>query len=126
MLSKAFYSEHAPKPAGPYMQAVQRGPMLALAGQVGIDPVTGEIADGIAAQTRQALDNIAAVLDEVGATFNDVIHMRVYLADWNDFQAMNAEYSRRFPVWTAARTTVVVTLPPGMLIEIDGLAVRDQ
>ncbi|WP_335990008.1 PhzF family phenazine biosynthesis isomerase [Glycomyces sp. MUSA5-2] len=114
----------APAPAGPYAQAAGRGEVLALAGQLGTDPDTRAFAEGAGTQTRQALANLAAVLDAAGASFTDVIRVGVYLADWADFAAINAAYAEALGGHRPARTTVGVNLPPGALVEIDALAVR--
>jgi 2-iminobutanoate/2-iminopropanoate deaminase len=132
-----FQTDQAPAPAGPYSQALSRGNILALAGQVGIDPDTSELAEGIGAQTRQALTNLMAVAKAAQAPLSAIIHVRVYLADKNDFAAMNESYQEfwksegihRLPSgeWLfPARTTVAVGLPEGMLVEIEALAVHQS
>lgn len=123
MPSTGYSTGAAPAPAGPYSQGVRRGNVLALAGQVGVDPATGQLADGIGAQTRQALTNLGAVLREAGASFADVVMLRVYLTDPDHFATMNQVYSEFVVAPFPGRTTVYVGLPPGMLVEIDGLAV---
>jgi 2-iminobutanoate/2-iminopropanoate deaminase len=125
MPSTGYSTSAAPAPAGPYSQGVRRGNVLALAGQAGFDPVTGQLVDGVAAQTRQALTNLAAVLREAGASFADVVMMRVYLTDPDHFAAMNEVYSEFVTAPFPGRTTVYVGLPAGMLVEIDGLAVLE-
>ena len=81
---------HAPKPAGPYSQAVRAGDLLFLAGQIPIDPATGELVSGdITSQARQAFDNLAAVLKAGGLSMADVVRTTVFLADMNDAPAMN-------------------------------------
>ena len=127
-----FHTEDAPQPAGAYSQAVSRGNVLALAGQVGIAPDTGDMAEGIAAQTQQALANLLAVVRAAGAALGSIIHVRVYLADKDDFAAMNTAYREFFEANGAAfqalpaRTTIGVDLPEGMLVEIDALAVHSS
>jgi len=124
MASQTFTSSAAPKPAGPYSHAVKRGNILALSGQVGIDPATGALVPGgIAEQTRQALRNLQAVLAEAGASFADVVMTRVYLTDVAHFEEMNNVYTEMVGVPLPCRTTVFVGLGPGMLVEIDLLAV---
>jgi reactive intermediate/imine deaminase len=123
MKSTSYVTERAPRPAGPYSQAVKRGNILALAGQVGIDPRTSELVEGIEAQARVALTNLGSVLAEAGASFDDLVMLRVYLTDTDDFSAMNAVLAEFVPETMPARTTVYVGLPAGMLIEIDALAV---
>ena len=126
MKSIAYSTKAAPMPAGPYSQAIRRGNILALAGQVGVDPNTGQlVAGGVSEQTRQALTNLRAVLDEAGASLADIVMMRVYLTDSTHFGPMNEAYRNSFEEPFPSRTTVFVGLPPGMLIELDALAVVD-
>lgn len=115
----------APPPAGPYSQAVRIGTTVAAAGQAGFAP-DGTLAEGVAAQTRRTLDNLVATLASCGATPGDVVHMRVYLTDPSQFAEMNAEYESYFEAPYPARTTVYVGLPPGLLVEIDALAVLPE
>ncbi len=122
MTRQAYRSESAPAPAGPYSQSVQAGGVIACAGQAGLTP-DGQLADGVTEQTRQALRNIVATLAAAGAATDDVIHVRVYLTDPEQFQQMNAAYAEFFAEPYPARTTVYVGLPAGLLVEIDALAV---
>ena len=115
----------APAQAGPYSQSVRIGSIVSCAGQAGISP-SGILAEGVAAQTRQALENIAATLAAVGATLGEVAQMRVYLTDPEQFAQMNAVYEEFFEAPYPARTTVYVTLHTGMLVEIDALAVSQE
>jgi 2-iminobutanoate/2-iminopropanoate deaminase len=115
-------TDGAPAPAGPYSQSVRIGAVVAAAGQVGIRP-DGTVVDGVGPQTRQALANIAAVLEASGATLDDVVSMRVFLTDTSQFEAMNQVYADAFRAPYPARTTVYVGLPDGLLVEIDALAV---
>jgi 2-iminobutanoate/2-iminopropanoate deaminase len=110
----------APASAGPYSPAVRAGDWLALAGQVGIDPATGGLADGVAAQTRQALANVAAVLGDCGATLSDVAKTTVFLVDMGDFPVMNEVYADAFAGHRPARSTIAVAaLPLGARVEIE-------
>lgn len=111
----------APAPAGPYSQSVRVGGLVACAGQAGITP-DGVLVEGVAAQTRQALSNIAASLAAVGASQADVAHVRVYLTDPEQFAEMNEVYTEFFAPPYPARTTVYVGLPAGMLVEVDAIA----
>jgi reactive intermediate/imine deaminase len=119
----------APAPRPQFSQAVRKGPLLQTAGQVGTDPVSGAFAEGVAAQTTQVLQNLTAILEAGGATFDDVIMLRVYLADGGDFAAMNEAYDAFVPAHTPsgvlpARTTVECGFAaPEILVEIDALAV---
>ena len=112
---------NAPASAGPYSPAVRAGDWLALAGQVGIEPVTGKLADdGVAGQTRQALANIAAVLGDCGATLSDVAKTTVFLVDMGDFPVMNEVYADAFAGHRPARSTIgVAALPLGARVEIE-------
>jgi reactive intermediate/imine deaminase len=120
----------APAPLAQFSQGVRKGPFLQVAGQAAIDPVTGQISgDEIGAQTLLALQNINAILEAGGATFDDVISVRVYLGEGADFAAMNAAYDSFMQAHTPsgvlpARTTVVAGFVlPEIEIEIDALAV---
>ncbi|MEK7331568.1 MAG: Rid family detoxifying hydrolase [Candidatus Eisenbacteria bacterium] len=120
----------APKAIGPYSQAqvvrLHGGNRLVFtAGQVGLDPLSGEIvAGGVAEQTAQVMKNLSAVLAGAGLTFADVVKTTVYLADMQDFQAMNEVYGRHFPTAPPARTTIAAAgLPRGARVEIEAVAV---
>ncbi len=116
---------NAPASAGPYSPAVRGGDWLVLAGQVGVDPVTGELADEIGPQTRQVLANVAAVLGDAGASLTDVAKTTVFLVDMNDFSVMNQIYAEVFDGHRPARTTVgVAALPRGARVEIEVWAHR--
>jgi len=112
---------NAPASAGPYSPAVRAGDWLALAGQVGIDPAAGKLADdGVGGQTRQALANIAAVLGDCGATLSDVAKTTVFLVDMGDFPVMNEVYADAFAGHRPARSTIgVAALPLGAQVEIE-------
>ena len=111
----------APGAAGPYSPAVRAGDWLALAGQVGIDPSTGKLADdGVAGETRQALANVAAVLGDCGASLGDVAKTTVFLIDMSDFPVMNEVYADTFAGHRPARSTVAVAaLPLGARVEVE-------
>jgi reactive intermediate/imine deaminase len=127
MPKTAVTTADAPAPVASYSQAVRKGNILQVAGQGPIDPATGEFAGAtVAEQTRQTLFNIQAILRAAGADFDDVLMMRVYLTDAAHFAAMNEVYSTFVGTPFPARTTVYVGLPPGMLVEIDALAVLDD
>ncbi len=111
----------APGAAGPYSPAVRAGDWLALAGQVGIDPSTGKLADdGVAGETRQALANVVAVLGDCGASLGDVAKTTVFLIDMSDFPVMNEVYADTFAGHRPARSTVAVAaLPLGARVEVE-------
>lgn len=119
----------APAPRPQFSQGVRKGQLLQTAGQVGTDPVTGEFVEGIAAQSLQVLQNVNAILEAGGATFDDVIMLRVYLANVEDFDALNAAFDAFVPAHTPsgvlpARTTIVTGFASTqILVEIDALAV---
>ena len=115
----------APPQAGPYSQSVRIGDIVACAGQAGFTPA-GELLEGVPAQTRQTLKNIEATLAAVGSNLGEVAHVRVYLTDPSQFAEMNTEYEAFFSAPYPARTTVYVTLPDGLLVEIDAMAVSPQ
>jgi 2-iminobutanoate/2-iminopropanoate deaminase len=128
MAKKIIQTDLAPAPVGPYNQAiVATGKMLFVSGQVAIDPATNQLVyDGdVAKQTEQVMANLAAILKEAGATFEDVVKTGVFLKDMNDFATMNGVYSRYFDEATApARACVeVARLPKDVLVEIDCIAV---
>jgi 2-iminobutanoate/2-iminopropanoate deaminase len=116
----------APAAIGPYAQAVGAGPYLFTSGQIALDPVTGALLDGdAAAQTRQVMTNVRAVLHAAGLDFTDVVKTTIFLTDMTDFAAMNAVYAESFPADPPARSTVAVAaLPRGARVEIEAIAVR--
>lgn len=116
---------HAPTPVGQYSQGVRVGPTVYCAGQIPLDPHTGQLVVGdIALQTRQVLSNLAAVLRAADSSLENVVRTTVFVADLADYHAMNEEYARSFPDNPPSRSTVQVAgLPRGALIEIDAIAV---
>ena len=125
-MKEVIYTEAAPKPLGPYSQAVKAGNMLFVSGQIPIDPKTGEVVKGgIKEQTRQVLENIKAVLEVAGYTLNDVTMAFVFLADMNMFPEYNEVYAQYFKEKPPARVTVqAARLPRDVLIEIAVIAAR--
>ena len=123
-MKHAVSSPDAPKAIGPYSQAVRAGQLLFVSGQVPLDPATGQIVAGdIAAQTRRVFDNLGAVLKAGGRTFADVVRTTVFLADMNDFAAVNEVYGTYFSEPYPARATVqVARLPKDARVEIDVIA----
>lgn len=114
--------ERIPKPVGPYSPAVKVGNFVFCAGQVGRNPTTGEIGTTIEEQTHQALVNLQSILEAAGASLGDAVKTTVFMADMNEFSRMNGEYAKFFPADPPARSTVGVTLPPGMKVEIELIA----
>lgn len=124
MNTTVYRTKSAPTPVGPYSQAVRRGNIVSVSGQVALDPATGKLADGgITEQTQQVLENLGHILESAGASFADVVTIRIYLTEAADFGGMNEVYAKFIQEPFPCRTTVFVGLPPGMLIEIDVLAV---
>ena len=115
----------APAALGPYSQGIRGGGLVFAAGQVGLDPASGELVPGgIAEQTNRALRNLTAILDAAGASLDRVVKTTVFLADMDDFAAMNDVYAQHFSSPFPARSTVAVKgLPKGALVEIEAIAV---
>jgi 2-iminobutanoate/2-iminopropanoate deaminase len=126
-MKTAVSSPDAPKAIGPYSQAVRAGQLLFLSGQVPLDPATGQMVTGdIATETRRVFENLGAVLKAGGRSFADVVRTTVYLADMNDFAAMNEVYGQYFSEPFPARATVqVARLPKDARVEIDLIATFD-
>ena len=124
MSRKVVSSPSAPAAAGPYSHAIVANGFVFTAGQVGLDPATGQLAEGgIEAQARQALQNVKAVLESAGTTLDNVVKVNVYLKNMDDFATMNEVYATFFYQSPPARTTVeVARLPIGALIEIEMVA----
>jgi 2-iminobutanoate/2-iminopropanoate deaminase len=118
-------TDHAPRAIGPYSQAVQAGDLVFASGQIPIDPATGEfVAGGIAEQTEQVLRNLTAVFEAAGVELNQVVKTTVFLADMDDFTAMNEVYGRFFGDAPPARATVqAARLPRDARVEIEAIAV---
>lgn len=117
----------APAAIGPYSQAVRAGGFIFTSGQIGLDPAGGALVDGVEAQTRQALANLAAVLAAAGATFADVVKTTIFLADMADFQTVNQVYAALFVADPPARSTVQVAgLPRRALVEVEMVAYVPQ
>ena len=117
----AMTSPELTQPVGPFSQAIEAGGFIYFSGQVAQDPATGKlVAGGIAAETERVFQNLSAVLKAGGRSFDDVVRAGVYLANMNDFAAMNGIYARHFSQPFPARTTIAVAaLPLGACVEID-------
>ena len=120
----AISTTNAPAAIGPYSQAIKVGELLFVSGQLPINPATGTFAEGgIKELTRQSLTNMKAILEEAGTSMANVVKTIVFLADMNDFAAMNEVYAEFFAAPFPARSAVVVkTLPKGALVEIECIA----
>lgn len=122
---KTVLAEAAPKPIGPYSQAVRSGDYVFLSGQIGIDPRTGSLAPTVEEQTARAMENLGEVLKAEGLGYSDVVQSRIYLANLPDFATVNGIYGRYFAGEYPARATVAVSaLPGGALVEIEMVASR--
>ncbi|MFQ5875813.1 MAG: RidA family protein [Dehalococcoidia bacterium] len=117
-------TDRAPAAIGPYSQAIRAGAFLFCSGQIPLEPASGEMVSGdIAAQTRQVLENLKAVVEAAGASLNDVVKVTVYLADLATFVAMNAVYEEYFGEAKPARATIqAAALPRGAAVEADCIA----
>lgn len=124
-MKQAITTPNAPKPVGPYSQAIQTGNTLYISGQLAIDPKTNTLITGdIKAQTKQVMENIQAILLAGGYTLNNVVQTTVYLSSMTHFSAFNEEYSRYFQEPYPARATVACELKPGALVEISAVACK--
>lgn len=125
---KVIQTDKAAAPVGPYSQAIRYGDMVYVAGEKGISPETGKIVEGgIAAETRQTLDNVKAILEEAGLSMDDAVRSVVYVTDLSEFGTMNDVYAEYFKVDPPGRTTVEVTsLPAGAHVEVEITAARQS
>ena len=127
-MNETITAQNAPAAVGPYCHAKLASDILDVlftSGQLGLDPATGELPQGVEAQATQALDNLSAVLAAAGMSCDDVVKTTVFLADINDFAAINSIYAGYFPGEAPARSCVqVAALPKGALFEIEAIAVR--
>lgn len=120
---EAVATQRAPAVVGPYSQAIRANDFVFASGQLGLDPATGRLREGLEAQTRQALANLAAVLEAAGASMASVVKTTIFLVDISQFATVNAIYGSAFPGSPPARSTVqVAALPLGGLVEIEAVA----
>lgn len=128
MTRRAVQTGDAPAAVGPYSQAITTDSLVFCAGQVGLDPATGNLVEGgLEAQSERALKNLSAVLDAAGCSFADVVKTTCFLIDINDFAAFNAIYGRFVTDPPPARSTfAVAALPKGARVEIEAIAVRNR
>ena len=119
-------TEKAPGSIGPYSQGYTVGGLVFTSGQIPVDPATGTMADTVEQQAAQSLANLKAILAEAGLSMNNVVKTVIFLADINDFAAVNAEYAKAFAEPFPARSCVqVAAIPKGAKLEIECIAVRD-
>ena len=123
MSTKIVHTTDAPAAIGPYSQGVVANGFLFTAGQIAIDPVSGQVVAGdVRAQTERVMSNLAAVIATVNATWKDIVKTTVFLHDMNDFPAVNEVYGRALGDARPARSTVQVSaLPRGVLVEIEAV-----
>ncbi|MBQ7279333.1 MAG: RidA family protein [Bacteroidales bacterium] len=126
-MKKVINTSKAPAAIGPYSQAILSGNTLYISGQIPIDPATGKLVEGdITAQTEQVMKNIAAILDEAGFTFADVVKSTCLLATMDYFKPMNEVYARYYSTDSPARAAFAVqALPMGAMVEIETIAVKN-
>lgn len=118
-----IHTEHAPAAVGPYSQAIKTDGLIFVSGQLGLDPQSGKLRDGLEAQTQQILQNLAAALDAAGSTMADIVKTTIFLVDMADFATVNKVYAGAFSDEPPARSTVEVSaLPLGGLVEIEAIA----
>ncbi len=125
MSKQPISTDRAPGALGPYSQAIDTGLFIFASGQLGLDPVSGELAEGVQEQARVALENDTAVLDAAGSSLDQVVKTTVFLQDMNDFAAMNEIYGQFFKEPYPARSAVqVARLPKDALVEIEVIALK--
>src|ERR1700675_1224949 len=127
-MKKIISTNEAPAAVGPYSQAVRAGSMVFCAGQIPLDPKSGQIvSQDVAEQTRRVLDNLTAVLKSARLTLSDVVKTTVFVTDLADFQTVNEIYAKYFSAQPPARSTVqVAALPKAARVEIEAIAVADD
>ena len=123
MAFQTIHTDHAPAAVGPYSQAVRAENLLITSGQLGLDPSTGVLPEGVEKQTRQSLENIGAILAEAGFSRTDVVKTTVFIRNMDDFSLVNEIYAAFFGGHKPARSCVEVSaLPKGGLVEIEAIA----
>ncbi|HCM5148802.1 TPA: 2-iminobutanoate/2-iminopropanoate deaminase [Klebsiella aerogenes] len=124
-MSKTIATEKAPAAIGPYVQGVDLGGMIITSGQIPVDPKTGSVPEDVAAQARQSLDNVKAIVEAAGLKVGDIVKTTVFVKDLNDFATVNAAYEAFFTEHNPARSCVeVARLPKDVKIEIEAIAIR--
>lgn len=122
-MKNAIHTDKAPAAIGPYSQAVEYNGLLYTSGQIGIDPSTGELQEGLEKQTYAALNNLKEILEQAGSGFDKVIKSVVFITDMANFAAVNKIYEEFFPAPFPARSCVAVaSLPKGALVEVETVA----
>ena len=122
-MKQTISASGAPTAIGPYSHAVVSGPFVFTSGQLGFDPATGKLKDGVEAQAEQAIQNLRAVLEAAGASLDSIVKTTIFLADMKDFPLVNKIYGAQFTGAFPARSCVqVAALPVGGLVEIEAIA----
>jgi len=122
-MKKVIYTKNAPDAIGPYSQAIEVGDFVYTSGAIGVDPNTGDIAEGIEGQTKQVMGNLKAVLEEAGTDCSKVVKFTIFLSSMDDFATVNEIYGRYLEEPYPARSTVeVARLPLDLLVEMDVVA----
>jgi 2-iminobutanoate/2-iminopropanoate deaminase len=123
MMMKNIFTENAPKPIGPYSQAIIAGGMVFVSGQLGLDPVSGKLKENVKEQALQACQNLKSILEKAGSGLENVAKTTVFLSDMNDFATVNEVYQQFFKEPAPARSAIQVTqLPQRGLVEIEAIA----
>ena len=127
MSREVIHTDKAPAAVGPYSQAIKVGNLVYTAGQIGIDPPTGQMREGLEAQTQQVMANLEAILEAAGASFETVIKTTIFITDMANFGVINGIYGAFFKNAPPARSTVAVAqLPLGALVEIEAVALGEN
>jgi len=121
---EVIHSDGAPKAIGPYSQAIRSGDTVYLSGQIGLDPATGQLVEGLAGQTHRVLQNLRAVCEAAGGTLDDIVKLTLLLADIDDFAKVNEIMATYFRAPYPARATYqVAALPKGARVEVEGVMI---
>lgn len=124
MSKEVIITSNAPGAVGPYVQAARSNGMVYCSGQLGIDPATGSLLEGVEAQAHRSMKNLGAVLEAAGSSYSNIVKTTIFLADMDDFAIVNEIYKSYFPGTYPARSCVqVAKLPLGGLIEVECIAV---
>lgn len=123
-MKRIVQTERAPQAIGPYSQAVEANGLLFISGQLGVDPQSGNLAEGVEAQARQSMKNIGSILEAAGVGFSNIVRTGIFLADMADFQKVNEIYATFFTDQYPARATIQVAgLPKNGAVEIEAVAI---
>lgn len=123
-MNETIFAPGAPEAVGPYCHAKLVGGTLYTSGQIGLEPASGVLAEGVEAQARQAMKNLGAVLEAAGFSFGDVVKTTVFLKNMEDFVRINEIYAEFFPDKPARSCVAAAALPKGALFEIEAVAAR--